>query len=715
MSSTLSMALRGLDHGDKKILRTRFIAIMSKATPDYNENLHEIVDVLIETNFPCVHVIDHPIFILMRNTLVDIFQKPADEFHLLYRIGELFSRMADYVDDKNIHLFQQLFTDATIIQCLIRELSSVSLTSHDSLISGIGHLIDTYRKFQRFRPDIQDNVILSSLIMPIVNFVKSAEYKTSFLRLSAKQDEITSFQKLILVTCPKYIVSFWCKRQPDVARAAAEETLSRSSDILKYFLPTIDGWKESVIWCMFYMVWLCQYSSDDCLLVDYSVQHTKLLDYVLKIVQGKKLLYLESQDPTSGNLQKRASELLCYATLYIYATTFLPELCQKLKEYNITSILLRLTKANYSKTQFHAYRILAVVLSSDDIKQLANAAQITTVFIFYLKESINLTSTRSRLMNLLLNLKNLSQHDEIKAEFGRQVEGLSLLIQCATESQFDPEKVQLCALEIIMSLTFNNEVEAWLRQNNIFVQYLQTLTSTSNAPYLQKVAGGILWRLYGKTEHEFQYDVMISYCHKDKHICHRIHEALNADKFRVWIDREEMHGSMMEVMADAIKQSRCVLICMSDNYYLSPYCQAEAKYAFEKRRCLIPIRVQSGYKADGWLAFITTCLKYVDFTKMDFDTAYTQVVSEIRHSKAGWKNSSVILSPSKMSEAPAMREGGLESTVASLQKRVELIDSGIERIHDSLNWIMKAMARVKMANEDPPLIEHKQTTLPSKQ
>ncbi|CAF3791786.1 unnamed protein product [Rotaria magnacalcarata] len=518
MSSTLSTALRGLDHGDKKILRTHFIAIMSKATPDYNEYLHEIVDVLIETNFPCVHVIDHPIFILMRNTLVNIFQKPTDEFHLLYRIGELFSRMADHVDDKNIHLFQQLFTDATIIQCLSRQLSSVSLTSHDSLISGIGYLIDTYRKFQRFRPDIQDNVILSSLIMPIVNFVKSAEYKTSFFRLSAKQDEITSFQKLILVTCPKYIVSFWCKRQSNVARAAAEVTLSRSSDILKYFLPTIDGWKESVIWY-------------------------------------------------------------------------------------------------------------------------------------------------------------LSQHDQIKAEFGRQVEGLSLLILCATESQFDPEKVQLCALEIIMSLTFNNEVEAWLRGNNIFVQYLQTLASTSNAPYLQKVAGGILWRLYGKTEHEFQYDIMISYCHKDKLICHRIHEALIADNFRVWIDREEMHGSMMEVMADAVKQSRCVLICMSDNYYLSPYCQAEAQYAFEKRRCLIPIRVQSGYKADGWLAFITTCLKYMDFTKMDFDTAYTQVVSEIRRSKAGWKNSSVTLSPSNMSEAPTMREGGLESTVANLQKRVELIDS----------------------------------------
>ncbi|CAF1113459.1 unnamed protein product [Rotaria sordida] len=34
------------------------------------------------------------------------------------------------------------------------------------------------------------------------------------------------------------------------------------------------------------------------------------------------------------------------------------------------------------------------------------------------------------------------------------------------------------------------------------------------------------------------------------------------------------------------------------------------------------------------------------------------------------------------------------------------MDTRLERITDSLNWIMKAMARVKMTKEDPPLIEH---------
>jgi hypothetical protein len=112
----------------------------------------------------------------------------------------------------------------------------------------------------------------------------------------------------------------------------------------------------------------------------------------------------------SGSLQKRARQLVCYATLYIYAVSFSPELRHKLKGDNLTPILLKLTKANFDKTQFHAYRILAVILSSDDIKRLANPSQITAVFITYLEKSMNTIDTRARLENLLINLKSKLHH-----------------------------------------------------------------------------------------------------------------------------------------------------------------------------------------------------------------------------------------------------------------------------------------------------------------
>lgn len=255
-------------------------------------------------------------------------------------------------------------------------------------------------------------------------------------------------------------------------------------------------------------------------------------------------------------------------------------------------------------------------------------------------------------------IADLVQHDQIKTEFLKQSHGLPLLLRCATESRFDPTKVQLSALEIIMSLSFNDEIAAWLRQNQFFIQHLQTLTSNSNMPYLQKAADGILWELfskYGKTEQEFQYDIMISYSHKDREICHQIHKALTANKFRVWLDQEEMHGAMMQVMADAVENSRCILICMSEAYYSSPYCQSEAQYAYEKRRVLIPVKVQSGYKPDGWLAFLISGRIYVDFHKRGFDTAFTKIVSEIQRSQAKTKDFSTKLLRSTTLDTYMMR------------------------------------------------------------
>jgi hypothetical protein len=409
MNSTNLTALHKIARDDEKALRIFFDDVLAKSPID--NDIYEIVNYLIETDLLCVHIIDHPIYIRMRDTFTDILQQqPVGDFKLLSCIGQLFSQMANHTHNKNIHLFQQLFANASLIEHIGKHLRNLSSTSHVDLISGIGYMIDAYQKFQRDRPAVKENPILSSLIMPIVNFIKSVEYKTSFFQLSSKQDQLTSFQKLILITCPKYIVSFWCKRQHEVALAAAQETLSRASEILQHFLSFIEDWNVIIIWCVFYLIWLCQYSADDYLLSAYNVQHEKIVNCVIKVVQGKELWHLANQDPISGSLQKRARQLVCYATLYIYAVSFSPELRHKLKGDNLTPILLKLTKANFDKTQFHAYRILAVILSSDDIKRLANPSQITAVFITYLEKSMNTIDTRARLENLLINLKSKLHH-----------------------------------------------------------------------------------------------------------------------------------------------------------------------------------------------------------------------------------------------------------------------------------------------------------------
>ena len=168
----------------------------------------------------------------------------------------------------------------------------------------------------------------------------------------------------------------------------------------------IDDWKESVIWCIYSLILLCKICANRHLLPAYDVQHKKLLDYILRILQRKELWYLANQDSTSDKRQNGANQLFSCSAQYIYTTTFLPKLRDKLKENNITPLLIKLTQTKYDQTQFHAYRALAAVLTDNDIKQLANPAQITTVFITYMKKCIDVMILRQRLENLLLSLKS---------------------------------------------------------------------------------------------------------------------------------------------------------------------------------------------------------------------------------------------------------------------------------------------------------------------
>ncbi|CAF1154434.1 unnamed protein product [Didymodactylos carnosus] len=227
------------------------------------------------------------------------------------------------------------------------------------------------------------------------------------------------------------------------------------------------------------------------------------------------------------------------------------------------------------------------------------------------------------------------------------------------ESQFHETKIQLHALKILISLTFHNDGKRLLENNHDFLDHLRVIIESSKLMDFQNIADGILWRLSSKdekTESKYQYDMMISYAHKDKDICHQIHKSLINDNYRVWIDLERMHGIIMEAIANAIEQSRCVLICMSDTYSHSPYCQSEAQYAFEKRRLLIPLKVQDGFKPQGWLAFTISGRMYVDFIKMDFQTAYQQLRSQFYQNQIDKKNVSSKPAKSYLTEEPKEKE-----------------------------------------------------------
>ncbi|CAF1091778.1 unnamed protein product [Rotaria sp. Silwood1] len=193
---------------------------------------------------------------------------------------------------------------------------------------------------------------------------------------------------------------------------------------------------------------------------------------------------------------------------------------------------------------------------------------------------------------------------------------------------------------------------------------------------LQRAAEGLLWKLEREDEavakstilKSYLYDMMISYSHKDKELCLRIHEQLVKDGFKVWVDRDCLRGSTMVGIANAIENSEYVLICMSNTYKESVYCQSEAHYAFERGCRLIPIMLESNYKPDGWLGIIVSGKIYVDFAKVEFKSSYEQLKNEIieqRHKYA--------IKPSTNS-----KEKDPEDTDSMSLKQAELVSESIK-------------------------------------
>ena len=88
---------------------------------------------------------------------------------------------------------------------------------------------------------------------------------------------------------------------------------------------------------------------------------------------------------------------------------------------------------------------------------------------------------------------------------------------------------------------------------------------------------------------------MISYNSASRDLCINIQEKLELNGFKVWIDINEIHGSSLESMANAIESSEYILICITEKYRQSLNCQAEAQYAFKLQKKIIPLIFEKGY------------------------------------------------------------------------------------------------------------------------
>ncbi|XP_069106093.1 uncharacterized protein [Argopecten irradians] len=153
--------------------------------------------------------------------------------------------------------------------------------------------------------------------------------------------------------------------------------------------------------------------------------------------------------------------------------------------------------------------------------------------------------------------------------------------------------------------------------------------------------------------------IMISYQWGHQEMLKKIRDGLRANGFKVWMDIDDMEGSTLDAMARAVENAEVILVCFSQKYKDSDNCRAEAEYAFQKKKKIIPLKMEMNYHPDGWLGFICGAKLFFDFGgKYSFESRMEGLVKEISSKISRDMVDSVIIpeSASNVDIAPVVRD-----------------------------------------------------------
>ncbi|XP_077988725.1 uncharacterized protein LOC144443204 isoform X2 [Glandiceps talaboti] len=110
--------------------------------------------------------------------------------------------------------------------------------------------------------------------------------------------------------------------------------------------------------------------------------------------------------------------------------------------------------------------------------------------------------------------------------------------------------------------------------------------------------------------------IMLSYNWKYQKLVLKINQRLRAKGYVTWIDVENMSGSILDAMADAVQESYLVLVCYCKAYQKSPNCRTEGEYVFSLKKDFIPLKMEE-FRPGNWLGAFLGNQLYVDFSEGD--------------------------------------------------------------------------------------------------
>ncbi|CAC5419666.1 unnamed protein product [Mytilus coruscus] len=303
------------------------------------------------------------------------------------------------------------------------------------------------------------------------------------------------------------------------------------------------------------------------------------------------------------------------------------------------------------RLKIYAFIGAAQTCNDSEIHMLVDTKGVISSILKYLKkatESFNYCYGGAELKELLDGIEKLASADPNKKKI---LEAGALPIFQTIFNLDKPEEQTLTA-RVLWTMTFDDDVAKEVKASKALLDKLEILSKSSDKAVRSNVKG-LLYNIDHrckkkvKAKHQFfaeqkpskaakqqEKHLFISYSWKEKEIVLKLKDLLQDKGLPIWIDTEQMRGSTLQAMAEAVENAALVLICMSESYKHSPNCRLESEYTYRCGKEYIPLMVQKYYKPDGWLGALLGTKLFIDFSgKYQFDQKWNELIKELQAHK----------------------------------------------------------------------------------
>ncbi|KAK3576897.1 hypothetical protein CHS0354_017567 [Potamilus streckersoni] len=360
---------------------------------------------------------------------------------------------------------------------------------------------------------------------------------------------------------------------------------------------------------------------------------------------------------TEDNKIKYEYDLIKGALCIIYNVSQVDQTISCLRSFDIVATITPFLDANDDELRLVTLATLANIIDEKQSEVLKDKHDVIQLLLTTLEEALKRDNHRHNgwtAKECGLCVRRLARNDANKKPLV-EMGCLRQLVKLAKGKTVEEQREAVGAIWVLAFDKDNQRKILELTELKI-IELLVKCKDTSQDKEVRKAADSTLWNLREQLQNHEKYKhiansyvkknipdsiekevvkkkkghVMISYNWGHQKELIKISDILKERGFPVWMDINNMGSSILQDMAKAIEDASVVLVCYSRKYKDSPNCRAEAEYAFEERKEIIPLKMDRDYKRDGWLAMVITGKKFIDFSgKYPFESKLEELCQRL--------------------------------------------------------------------------------------